>query len=42
VPIYKHKSFARFARDENIDDESLVGAVARATRGLVMLTSAAD
>jgi hypothetical protein len=35
VAIYKLKSFARFARGENIADESLAEAVLRAGRGLV-------
>jgi hypothetical protein len=35
VPIYKLKTFVRFARGENIDDESLAEAVERARRGLV-------
>jgi hypothetical protein len=35
MPIYKLKSFARFARAENINDESLVEAVERAAGGLV-------
>jgi len=35
VPIYKIKTFARFARDERIDDKSLVDAIKRAADGLV-------
>jgi hypothetical protein len=35
VPIYKLKTFARFARDERIDDGSLVDAIKRAADGLV-------
>jgi len=35
VPIYKLKSFARFARAEDIDDGSLAEAVERAARGLI-------
>jgi hypothetical protein len=35
VPIYKLKSFARFARSENIADDKLAEAVLRAARGLV-------
>jgi hypothetical protein len=35
VAIYKLKTFARFARGENIPDENLAEAVARAGRGLM-------
>lgn len=35
MPIYKLKSFARFARDEDIFDASLIDAVERAERGSV-------
>jgi len=35
VPIYELKSFARFARAEDIDDGSLAEAVERAARGLI-------
>ena len=35
MPIYKLKSFARFARAEDIDDGSLAEAVERAARGLI-------
>jgi hypothetical protein len=35
VPIYKLKTFARFARSEDISDESLGEAIERAARGLV-------
>ena len=35
VPIYKLKTFARFARDERINDASLVDAIKRAVDGLV-------
>ena len=35
MPIYKLKSFARFARAEDIDDRSLAEAVERAARGLI-------
>ena len=35
MAIYKLKSFARFARGENISDENLAEAVLRAGRGLV-------
>lgn len=35
MPIYKIKTFARFARDERIDDKSLVEAIKRAADGLV-------
>ncbi len=35
VPIYKLKTFARFARDEGIADRSLREAVERADKGLV-------
>lgn len=35
MPIYKIKTFARFARDERIDDKSLVDAIKRAADGLV-------
>ena len=35
MPIYKLKSFARFARAEDIDDGSLAEAVERAERGLI-------
>ena len=35
MAIYKLKTFARFARDEDISDETLSDAVARAERGLV-------
>jgi hypothetical protein len=35
VAIYKLKTFARFARSEDISDESLVEAIERAARGLV-------
>jgi len=35
VPIYKTKTFARFARDEGIGDRSLREAVERADKGLV-------
>lgn len=35
MPVYKLKSFARFARSEAIADESLVEAVGRVTRGLI-------
>ena len=35
MPIYKLKSFARFARSENIADDKLAEAVLRAARGLV-------
>ncbi len=33
--IYKLKSFARFAKSENIEDKSLIEAVVRVGRGLV-------
>ncbi len=35
VAIYKLKSFARFARSENIPDSALLDAADRAERGLV-------
>ena len=35
VTIYKTKTFARFARDERIDDNRLREAIERADRGLV-------
>jgi hypothetical protein len=35
VAIYKLETFARFARGENISDETLVEAVERADRGLL-------
>jgi hypothetical protein len=35
VAIYKLRSFARFARSENISDDKLAEAVKRAARGLV-------
>ena len=35
VPIYKIKTFARFARDERIDDASLIDAIKRAGDGLI-------
>src|SRR5271165_7173399 len=35
APIYKLKSFARFARSENIADDKLAEAVLRAARGLI-------
>jgi hypothetical protein len=35
VPIYKLKTFARFARDERIDDARLIDAIKRASDGLV-------
>jgi hypothetical protein len=35
VPIYKFKSFARFAKSEDIADENLAEAVDRAARGLI-------
>ena len=35
VPIYKTKTFARFARGEKLTDASLIEAVERAERGLV-------
>ena len=35
MPIYELKSFARFARAEDIDDGSLAEAVERAARGLI-------
>ena len=35
MPIYKLKSFARFARAEDIDDGSLAEAVERVARGLI-------
>lgn len=35
MPIYKIKTFARFARSEGISDASLIDAVERAGRGLV-------
>jgi hypothetical protein len=35
VAIYKLKTFARFARNESISDESLAEAIERAGRGLV-------
>ena len=35
MPIYKLKTFARFARDEGIADRSLREAVERADKGLV-------
>jgi putative transcriptional regulator len=35
LPIYELKSFARFARGENIADDALAKAVPRAARGLV-------
>jgi hypothetical protein len=35
VAIYTLKSFARFARSENIADDKLAEAVMRARRGLV-------
>jgi hypothetical protein len=41
VAIYKLKTFARFARSEDISDESLGEAIERAARGLVVPISAA-
>lgn len=35
MAIYKLKTFARFARNESISDESLAEAIERAGRGLV-------
>jgi hypothetical protein len=35
VPVYKTRSFGRYARDEKIDDKSLIDAVTRAAKGLV-------
>jgi len=35
VAVFKTKSFARFAREENIDDERLNEAIMRADRGLI-------
>jgi len=35
LKIFKTKEFARFARREDIDDEQLCEAVARASRGLI-------
>jgi hypothetical protein len=35
VAIYKLKTFARFARSENISDERLAEAIERAARGVV-------
>lgn len=35
MPIYKLKTFARFARSEGIDDASLVKAIKDAARGLI-------
>jgi len=35
VPIYKLKTFARFAWDEGISDASLADAIERAERGLI-------
>jgi len=35
VPIFKLKTFARFAHSENIADESLGEAIERAARGSV-------
>lgn len=35
MPIYKAKVFARFARGEDIGDDSLAEAIERAGRGLV-------
>lgn len=35
MAIFKLKTFARFARSEEISDESLVEAIERASRGLV-------
>ena len=35
MAIYKLKTFARFARSEDISDESLAAAIERAARGLV-------
>jgi hypothetical protein len=35
MPIYKLKSFVRFASGENIADDALVEAILRAARGLV-------
>ncbi len=35
MPVYKTKSFARFARNEGIGDRSLMQAIERADKGLV-------
>jgi hypothetical protein len=35
VRVFKTRWFARFARSEKLDDESLVDAIGRAARGLV-------
>ncbi len=35
MPVYKTRSFGRYARDEKIDDKSLIDAVTRAAKGLV-------
>ncbi len=35
MPIYKLKTFARFARNERIDDASLTEAIKRAAEGLL-------
>jgi hypothetical protein len=35
MPIYKLKTFARFARSENITDETLADAIDRAAKGLI-------
>ena len=35
MAIYKLKAFARFARNENIADQSLTEAIERAAKGLV-------